>query len=196
MANPGNPVLPTYNIQAPAGHAYPPALRQLRLRAGPQLNTGEPPWTRHRNTTSGENWDHAPWETRPPNYSIPLNPNLPALHSRSDQRDVNRLLTSTNLTTNTLGGASAQTGLTPHDLCGGPSPQPQHCLPAGQSTARQPHNGETTSRRDEQLGSCPLKISGGGEIVKIEGKSFKVVLTLGKRERRPNSWQVYISNLA
>ncbi|MET0645682.1 MAG: hypothetical protein ABW208_03615 [Pyrinomonadaceae bacterium] len=55
------------------------------------------------------------------------------------RRDVNRLLTSANLTTNTLGGASAQTGLTPHDLCGGASPQPQHCLPATQSTARQPH---------------------------------------------------------
>lgn len=55
------------------------------------------------------------------------------------RRDVNRLLTSTNLTTNTLGGATTQTGLTPHDLCGGPSPQPQHCLPATQSTARQPH---------------------------------------------------------
>lgn len=57
----------------------------------------------------------------------------------STRRDVNRLLTSTNLTTNTLGGATTQTGLTPHDLCGGPSPQPQHCLPATQSTARQPH---------------------------------------------------------
>ncbi len=55
------------------------------------------------------------------------------------RRDVNRLLTSTNLTTNTLGGASAQAGLTPHDLCGGASPQPQHCLPSTQSTARQPH---------------------------------------------------------
>jgi hypothetical protein len=55
------------------------------------------------------------------------------------RRDVNRLLTSTNLTTNTLGGASTQTGLTPHDLCGGASPQPQHCLPAAQSTTRQPH---------------------------------------------------------
>ncbi len=55
------------------------------------------------------------------------------------RRDVNRLLTSTNLTTNTLGGATTQTGLTPHDLCGGPSPQPQHCLPVTQSTARQPH---------------------------------------------------------
>lgn len=55
------------------------------------------------------------------------------------RRDVNRLLTSTNLTTNTLGGATTQTGMTPHDLCGGPSPQPQHCLPATQSTARQPH---------------------------------------------------------
>jgi hypothetical protein len=55
------------------------------------------------------------------------------------RRDVNRLLTSTNLTTNTLGGASTQAGLTPHDLCGGASPQPQHCLPSTQSTARQPH---------------------------------------------------------
>lgn len=55
------------------------------------------------------------------------------------RRDVNRLLTSTNLTTNTLGGATTQTGLTPHDLCGGPSPQPQHCLPVTQATTRQPH---------------------------------------------------------
>ena len=55
------------------------------------------------------------------------------------RRDVNRLLTSTNLTTNTLGGATTQTGLTPHDLCGGASPQPQHCLPGTQSTTRQPH---------------------------------------------------------
>jgi hypothetical protein len=55
------------------------------------------------------------------------------------RRDVNRLLTSTNLTTNTLGGATTQTGLTPHDLCGGNSPQPQHCLSAAQATTRQPH---------------------------------------------------------
>jgi hypothetical protein len=55
------------------------------------------------------------------------------------RRDVNRLLTSTNLTTNTLGGATTQTGLTPHDLCGGASPQPQHCLPSTQATTRQPH---------------------------------------------------------
>ena len=55
------------------------------------------------------------------------------------RRDVNRLLTSTNLTTNTLGGATTQSGLTPHDLCGGASPQPQHCLPTTQATTRQPH---------------------------------------------------------
>ncbi|HEX8687092.1 MAG TPA: hypothetical protein VF654_11340 [Pyrinomonadaceae bacterium] len=55
------------------------------------------------------------------------------------RRDVNRLLTSTNLTTNTLGGATTQAGLTPHDLCGGDSPQPQHCLPSTQATSRQPH---------------------------------------------------------
>jgi hypothetical protein len=54
------------------------------------------------------------------------------------RRDVNRLLTAANLTTNTLGGAASQSGFTPYSLCGGDAPQPQHCLP-GQSTARQPH---------------------------------------------------------
>src|ERR1044072_3405456 len=55
------------------------------------------------------------------------------------RRDVNRLLTFPNLTTTARGGATTQTGLTPHDLCGGPSPQPQHCLPGTQATTRQPH---------------------------------------------------------
>jgi hypothetical protein len=55
------------------------------------------------------------------------------------RRDVNRLLTSTNLTTDTLGGASTQSGMTPQDLCGGESPQPVQCLPSTQSTSRQPH---------------------------------------------------------
>lgn len=51
---------------------------------------------------------------------------------------MNRLLTTANLTSNTLGGAVSASGFTPGDLCGGASPQPQHCLP-GQSTTRQPH---------------------------------------------------------
>lgn len=71
------------------------------------------------------------------------------------RRDINRLLTSTNLTTNTLGGATTQTGLTPHDLCGGDSPQPQHCLPSTQATTRQPHTTPsaraTTTRGLSQL---------------------------------------------
>ena len=71
------------------------------------------------------------------------------------RRDVNRLLTSTNLTTNTLGGATTQSGLTPHDLCGGLSPQPQHCLPSTQATTRQPHTvpsaRATTARGLSQL---------------------------------------------
>jgi hypothetical protein len=71
------------------------------------------------------------------------------------RRDVNRLLTSANLTTNTLGGASAQAGLTPHDLCGGASPQPQHCLASTQATTRQPHTvpsaRATTTRGLSQL---------------------------------------------
>jgi hypothetical protein len=57
----------------------------------------------------------------------------------STRRDVNRLLTATNLTTNNLGGTTTQSGLTPHDLCGGDSPQPAQCLPTTQATSRQPH---------------------------------------------------------
>jgi hypothetical protein len=64
-----------------------------------------------------------------------------SFHSPDDpllRRDVNRLLDDTNLTTNTLGGAVSQGGLTPYDLCGGEAPQPQRCLPA-ENDSRQPH---------------------------------------------------------
>ena len=54
------------------------------------------------------------------------------------RRDVNRLLVAANLTTNTLGGAVAQNGVTPYELCGGDAPQPRHCLPA-ERLSRQPH---------------------------------------------------------
>ena len=71
------------------------------------------------------------------------------------RRDVNRLLAAANLSTNTLGGATTQTGLTPHDLCGGDSPQPQHCLPSTQSTSRQPHT--TPSARSTRRGLSQLR---------------------------------------
>ena len=80
-------------------------------------------------------------------YHAPDDPNL--------RRDINRLLTATNLTTNTLGGATSQVGMTPHDLCGGESPQPQHCLPSTQSTARQPHT--TPSARSTKRGLSQLR---------------------------------------
>jgi hypothetical protein len=78
------------------------------------------------------------------------------------RRDVNRLLTAANLTTDTLGGASTQTGLTPHDLCGGDAPQPQHCLTAAQSTSRQPHT--VPSARSSLRGLSQLRTgwTGGG----------------------------------
>src|SRR6185369_8421673 len=63
-------------------------------------------------------------------YHAPDNPEL--------RLDVNRLLTNTNLTTNTLGGAATQTALAPYELCGGDAPQAQRCLP-DQPNARQPH---------------------------------------------------------
>jgi hypothetical protein len=66
----------------------------------------------------------------------------------AQRRDVNRLLTAADLTTNVLGGAVSQTGLSPQDLCGGESPQPQHCL-SSQSTSRMPHTAPSSisSRR-------------------------------------------------
>jgi hypothetical protein len=54
------------------------------------------------------------------------------------RRDVNRLLTSSDLSTNTLGGSVLQFGIAPYELCGGDAPQPRFCLP-GQPNSRQPH---------------------------------------------------------
>ena len=79
-------------------------------------------------------------------YHAPDNPEL--------RLDVNRLLTNTNLTTNTLGGAATQTGLTPYELCGGDAPQAQKCLP-DQPNARQPHT--TPSARSPLRGLSQLK---------------------------------------
>jgi hypothetical protein len=73
----------------------------------------------------------------------------------SDLRlDVNRLLTNTNLTTNTVGGAVTPFGLSPYDLCGGPAPQPQKCLP-DEPNARQPHT--TPSARSNARGLSQLR---------------------------------------
>ncbi len=91
------------------------------------------------------------------------------------RRDVNRLLTATNLTTNTLGGATTQTGLTPHDLCGGESPQPQHCLLATQSTSRQPHT--VVSARSSKRGLSQLR-TGWGAF----GSTYTNDLPLGARD--------------
>ncbi len=66
----------------------------------------------------------------------------------ADRKDVNRLLSSSDLTTNTLGGAVTQLGITPYDLCGGEAPQPRHCLP-GERTSRQPHT--TVSARAQNV---------------------------------------------
>jgi hypothetical protein len=75
------------------------------------------------------------------------------------RRDVNRLLNATNLTTNTLGGTTTQSGLTPHDLCGGDSPQPAQCLPSTQSTTRQPHT--TPSALSTKRGLSQLRTGWG-----------------------------------
>ncbi|HVG28401.1 MAG TPA: hypothetical protein VM864_01640 [Pyrinomonadaceae bacterium] len=91
------------------------------------------------------------------------------------RRDVNRLLTAANLTTDTLGGASTQTGLTPHDLCGGNSPEPQHCLTAAQSTSRQPHT--VPSARSTLRGLSQLRTGWAAG-----GASYTNDLPLGSRD--------------
>ena len=91
------------------------------------------------------------------------------------RRDVNRLLTAANLTTDTLGGASTQTGLTPHDLCGGNSPEPQHCLSAAQSTSRQPHT--VPSARSTLRGLSQLRTGWAAG-----GASYTNDLPLGSRD--------------
>jgi hypothetical protein len=83
-------------------------------------------------------------------YHAPDNPEL--------RLDVNRLLNSTNLTTNTLGGAATQSGLTPYDLCGGDAPQPAKCLP-DERNARQPHT--TPSARSSLRGLSQLRTGWG-----------------------------------
>ena len=90
------------------------------------------------------------------------------------RRDVNRML-ETNLTTNTLGGAATQSGLTPHDLCGGNSPEPQHCLPSTQSTSRQPHT--VASARSSLRGLSQLR-TGWGAF----GSTYTNDLPLGARD--------------
>ncbi len=75
-------------------------------------------------------------------------PSYHAPDSATLRRDVNRWLVSSHLATNQLGGAVTQSGFTPYDLCGGDSPQPQHCNPT-QSTSRQPHT--TVSARATTL---------------------------------------------
>jgi hypothetical protein len=93
----------------------------------------------------------------PPPPSAQTNQLFVSYHAPDDsdlRLDVNRLLNNTNLTINTLGGAAVQTALTPYELCGGPAPQPQRCLP-DQPNARQPHT--TPSARSPLRGLSQLK---------------------------------------
>lgn len=93
----------------------------------------------------------------PPPPSASTNELFVSYHAPDDpalRRDVNRLLDATNLTTDTLGGAVTQNGLSPYDLCGGPAPQPAVCL-SGQPNARQPHT--TPSARSPLRGLSQLR---------------------------------------
>jgi hypothetical protein len=81
---------------------------------------------------------------------------FPSYHAPAPERiDVNRTLDAGNLSTNTVGGAVTQTGLTPYDMCGGESPQPLHCLP-GEIDDRQPNT--ATSALSSNRGLSQLRL--------------------------------------
>ena len=86
--------------------------------------------------------------------SAALFPSYHAPDSATQRRDVNRLLVDSHRTTNQLGGAVTQSGVTPYDLCGGNFPQPEQCL-VGQPNSRQPHN--TPSARSSARGLSQLR---------------------------------------
>jgi len=95
----------------------------------------------------------------PPPPSAMTNEIVVSYHPGDDpstRLDVNRMLDASSLTTNTLGGAVVQSGLTPFDVCGGEVPEPQHCLPAGQPTSRQPHT--VPSARSPNRGLSQLRM--------------------------------------
>lgn len=71
------------------------------------------------------------------------------------RRDVNRLLTASDLSTNFLGGAVSQGGITPYELCGGEAPQARHCLPF-ERTSRQPHT-TVSARASSKRGLSQLQ---------------------------------------
>ena len=108
----------------------------------------------------GNRTDFLPYLTSevPPPPSAQTNQIHVAYHpGTSARRDVNRLLSASDLTTNTLGGRVSQSGITPYSLCGGQDPQPQHCLPT-QPPTRQPHTAPTQSRPTTR-GPSQLQVS-------------------------------------
>ena len=90
-------------------------------------------------------------------------------HPAANMRlDVNRLLSAADLTTNALGGAAAETGITPYTLCGGESPEPRFCLP-DQPNARQPHT-TPSARARTRRGLSQLQTgwsSGGAQYTNV-----------------------------
>ena len=69
------------------------------------------------------------------------------------RRDLNRFLTSSELSTNVLGGAVTPNALSPYEICGGPSPFPPKCIPSA-NNAQQPHT--TPSARSNAPGLSQL----------------------------------------
>ena len=108
-----------------------------------------------RNNLGGEDFNSQFSGDTPPPPSATTDQIFLMFHAPDAGRlDVNRLLSAADLTTNTLGGAVSQAGITPYELCGGEAPQPVKCLPA-ERNSRQPHT--TPSARSPKRGLSQLQ---------------------------------------
>ncbi|MBV9209775.1 MAG: hypothetical protein JOZ52_04050, partial [Acidobacteria bacterium] len=107
----------------------------------------------------------------------------------------------TNLTTNTLGGTTTQSGMTPQDLCGGDAPQPAQCLPSTQATTRQPHtvpSALSTKRGLSQLrtgwGTTSANYvnnipTGSNDVRAFQSLQFRVSVNYNDSRNTPNASQ-------
>lgn len=69
---------------------------------------------------------------------------------RTDRKDINRLDTSTTVTTNTMGGAVTVSGLVSSGLCGGGFTIPD-CGISGMFSSNEPHKGSTSEKGLDQM---------------------------------------------
>ncbi len=82
--------------------------------------------------------------------------------------DLNRLFTSSELTTNDVLGPVIATQLTPYTLCGGAAPEPPNCLPATYNPFREPHTSRFSEGTPRPVANLSQLNSGWTDLASYE----------------------------